>query len=198
MSHLLEIDLLDVRVVQSDWLYLDPVEQGPDHRLRVCVRLELELGLLARVLATADTGHAPQRSGCAAILQVDRVPAVACLDVGQHAAQHQSAVIDEADRLTQCLHLLHPVRREHDGCTPLALFENELLQQPAVDRVEPGERFVEHDEVRVVNHRRGELDLLLHPLRQLAGRRLGVGRQPDPFQPGAGPTGRLFLVESED
>ena len=58
----------------------------------------------------------------------------------------------------------------------VAELEERLAQEGDVDRVEPGERLVHEQDLRVVEDRRDELDLLLVALRQLLGAALGEVR----------------------
>src|SRR5262245_29567404 len=67
-----------------------------------------------------------------------------------------------------------------------ALAGTQRLEQPRVDRVQSAERLVEHDQLRLVNDRGRELDLLLHALRQLARERLGARAQADALEPSTG------------
>ena len=62
----------------------------------------------------------------------------------------QPAVIDDRDRLAECLGGLHLVGREDERPTAIAQLGEGLSQQDEVDRVEPGERLVEKQQLGVM------------------------------------------------
>ncbi len=65
------------------------------------------------------------------------------------------------------LGLGHHVSREQNARAALVLGDHLLAQHPHADRIEPAERLVQNQQVRLVNDRGEELDLLAHALRQL-------------------------------
>ena len=79
------------------------------------------------------------------------------------------AAIEERDPLAEALGLLEDVRREDDRLALLLERGQEVLHEDDVDRVEAAERLVEDEDLRVVDDRPEELDLLLHALAQLLG-----------------------------
>jgi hypothetical protein len=75
------------------------------------------------------------------------------------------------------------VRAEDQSLAPVAHLDEGLLQQPHVDRVEPGERLVHDQHGGVVEDRGDELDLLLVALRQLLDLALEVVGDPEALEP---------------
>ena len=72
--------------------------------------------------------------------------------------------------------------------TPLdAQLGDDVLHEPHVDRVQPAERLVEHDERGIVDERRGELDKLTEPTAQLADPLVPVLLQPETLEELVGP-----------
>ena len=96
--------------------------------------------------------------------QPDRVVAVDRLDLVERAVEDLAAPEDHEDPVAQPLGDRHVVRREDDGRPGLPQVEHRVLEDLGIDRVEPGERLVEDQELGAVEHRRDELDLLGHPL----------------------------------
>jgi len=90
---------------------------------------------------------------------------VGLLDLGQVAVQDAPSLIDQEDPIAQLLDQVHPMRREQNGRTVVLQFGDHSTQHVLIHRIEPRERFVEDDEVGLVEDRRGELHLLLHSLR---------------------------------
>ena len=92
----------------------------------------------------------------------------AALDLGKEAVEHDAAIVDHQDAVAQLLDVGHLVGREHDGDALGAQLGDDVLHEPHVDRVQPAEGLVEHDEGGIVDERRGELDELAEPPAQLA------------------------------
>src|SRR3989454_1258661 len=139
--------------------------------LGVGARRELELGILTVVVHLAHEGAVGEdlrRSAQAPVEPDDEMVSAVCpLDVRQHAVHELPPPRDDAQLLAQLLGLLHVMGREQDGLPAMAHVEHRVLHHLSVHRIESRERFVENQEVRVVEHRRNELHFLLHPLRQL-------------------------------
>ncbi len=95
------------------------------------------------------------------------VLAVAGLDLLQIAFQHRAAVIDQADRVAQPLHLVHAMSGEQNRLAGLLQLDQHILQHDGVGGIEPGERLVHDDQIGIVQQRGDELNLLLHALGQL-------------------------------
>ena len=74
-----------------------------------------------------------------------------------------------------------------------ALLLQDFERHPRVDRIEVGERLIHHDQVGVVQQRRDELRLLLHPAAEVLGLLLPVLVEVEPLQPvGQLDAGRRF------
>src|SRR6266849_1878362 len=132
---------------------------------------ELQLGVLPVVV---DLAHKTlicehlRSSAQAAVEPDDEMLSAMCpLDVREGAVYQLSSPRDDAQLLAQLFCLLHDVGREQDRFPAAAQVEHRVLHDLGVHRIEAGERLVENQEVRIVQHGRDELHLLLHPLRQL-------------------------------
>ncbi len=100
-------------------------------------------------------------------------------------------MIDDHERLAERLGDLHLVGREDDRPTLIAQLDERVAQQRQVDRVEAGERLVHQQDVRPVQDRGDELDLLLIALAELLGAPVGQIRDAEPLEPGEGVRPRL-------
>src|SRR5213592_1792516 len=74
---------------------------------------------------------------------------------------------DDAQLLAQLFGLLHDVGREQDGLPATPQVEHGVLHDLRVHRIQSRERLVQNQEIRVVEHGRDELHLLLRALGQL-------------------------------
>ena len=83
------------------------------------------------------------------------------------AAGDQAASVDDRHRFADVLDELELMRGEQHRHAARRLLAQHACQQIADDRIEPGERLVEHEQVRPVHERGGELHALLIALRQL-------------------------------
>jgi hypothetical protein len=88
---------------------------------------------------------------------------------------------------------LELVRREEDRHAARGLGAQDAGQHVGDDRVQPGERLVQHQQVRVVHERGGELHALLIALRELLDPGVGPLGQAEPLQPGRGRAARLRM-----
>src|SRR5512147_3178077 len=61
----------------------------------------------------------------------------------------------------------HDMRREQDRRATPVLLEHQIPEKPLVQRVQTAEWLIEDQKVGLVDHRADELDLLLHPFREL-------------------------------
>ena len=85
----------------------------------------------------------------------------AAREVGELAGEDDPALVDDDDVLAEVLDQIELVAREqHRGARARDLGE-EVAHVPDRNRIEPGERFVEHEEIRFVHERRDQLDPLL-------------------------------------
>src|SRR5690242_10380563 len=92
----------------------------------------------------------------------DRVVAIRLLDGFQVSVQKLLSFVHQADGITHLLYLVHAVCREDDGCALIAEFQHHVLDEGGVDRIEPGEGFIQDHQPRPVNDGRNKLNFLLH------------------------------------
>ena len=74
------------------------------------------------------------------------------------------------------------------------LGENHLAQQPHVDRIEPAERLVENQQIRLVQNGRDELYFLQHPFRQLFTFPVLDAAEAEPLEPGCNLRRRKMIL----
>ena len=84
--------------------------------------------------------------------------------VAHRAIDHLLPARDDHDAIAHSLGLFHDVGGEEHRSPAPGDFDHDILHDLKVDRVEPGKRLVQEHQLRVVDERAGELDLLLHPL----------------------------------
>ena len=99
------------------------------------------------------------------------------------AVDHQLPLVDERHAIAERLDLIHMVRREDRRAAVPAAFDQQVLHEANVDRIETGRRLVEDAELGVGEQGAGYLHLLRHALAQaidLPGRDV---RQFDALQP---------------
>ena len=87
--------------------------------------------------------------------------------VGDPPLQHRAPLVEHHDRLAEVLDEIELVAGEQHGATGMDPFGQGGAQLGHRDRVEAGERLVEHDHLRVVHQGRGQLQPLLHAAGQL-------------------------------
>src|ERR1051326_2766157 len=157
--------------------------------LGIRARGELQLRLLSQVLHARDealVGEDLRRSALAAVEGDQEVAAAALLlDLGQRPVDELLSARDDAQPVTELLGVFHDVRREQDRLAVPADLENGVAEHLRVYGIEPRERLVENDEIRIVQDRGNELHLLLHSLRQIrhfAEPPVGQSEAVQPFQ----------------
>src|SRR3989454_690231 len=153
--HQVDEDLVQRRLAQ-----LEPRQPGSrthqsgEQALRVGVRCELELGILAVIVHLL---HNPlvreqlgRRTGSTVKPYDEMVSGLCPLDVGKRTVHKFPAAGDDAQLIAQFLGLLHDVRRKQDRDAVAPQFHHGILHDLRVDGIEPGERLVQHDELRPV------------------------------------------------
>src|SRR5881628_532635 len=197
---------VDEDLVQRRLHQLEPREPGTggyeslqDH-LRVCPRRELELGelpVVVHLLHQTPVGKDLLRGAGAAVESDDEmVSAMYPLDVRERAVHQLPAPRDDAQLLAQLFGLLHDVGREQDRLPAAAQVEHGVLHHLSIDGIEPRERLVDNQEIRVVEHGRDELHLLLHSLRQLVDPAQSPLSEPESLEPLPGPLARPPPVDA--
>ena len=79
-----------------------------------------------------------------------------------------AATVQNHRPVADILHVRQQVTRQDDRLAALGERENQILDFAAADRVEPGGRLVEDDQVGVVDERLRQADAALHALREFA------------------------------
>jgi hypothetical protein len=96
-------------------------------------------------------------------IDLDRYPSVRCLsfDPGEVPDQNDLAFVDDRDVLADVFDQVELVRREEDSRTSRRELSDHFTHRVDAYRVEARERFVEHEEVWIVNNGCCHLDSLL-------------------------------------
>src|SRR5947207_1496562 len=193
-THRLRPDQVDEDLVQRRLLQLEPGQPRPrcheslEDLLGVGAGRELDLGILPIVVYVAHQGlvgeHLRRPAQAPIEPEDEMVPTMCPLDVRERAVHQLPSARDDAQLLAQLLGLLHDVGREQDRLPATAQVEHGVLHHLSIDGIEPREGLVENQEIRVVEHGRNELHLLLHPLGQLVDPSqspLGEAESREPF-----------------
>src|SRR6267143_1047158 len=186
-------DQVDKDLVERRLLELEPRQPGArrhqtcEHALRVRAGGELELGVLAVIVDPTHKSfickHLCRTTGVAVESDDDMVSTMCPLDVAERTVHQLPSTGDNAQLLAQLLGLLHDVCGEEDRLATAVQIEDHVFHHLSVDRIEPRERLIQDHEVGVVQHRRNELDLLLHPLRQLIDASQSPVGETQPYEP---------------
>ena len=126
--------------------------------------------------------HAGQASKVTLTFNDHGVASKVVLDLFHLAVENCAAFVDQHDAVAQRLNLVHLVGGHDDRLAGLALLLDHLLDQPRVDRVQPGEGFVHDDQVRFVGQRGDDLGFLLHATAEFLDFFLTVVVQVEPLQ----------------
>ena len=114
-------------------------------------------------VAGRTTGQAAARGG----EDIERAVAEAGTDGVDLAVEHHFRMVDQGDAVTDLLDRGHVVRRKEDGVPLVAQFEYLAFEQFGIDGIETAERFVEDEQLGLVDDGDDELHLLLHALGEL-------------------------------
>ena len=107
-----------------------------------------------------------------------------------------AAVVDDRDVLADVLDQVELVAGEEDGGAAFCLRAQQLGERLHGDRIEPCERLVEHEQLRLVHERRRKLRPLLVAMRELLQlRRRPLGKA-EPLQPRLRGRPRLVCVHA--
>ena len=71
-------------------------------------------------------------------------------------------VVDDDQPLAERVSFFHVVRGQHDRFAELVVFANDLPEQDARLRIEPGARLIEKQNLRIVHHGAGDRQALHH------------------------------------
>ena len=132
-------------------------------------------------LDAADVRQPPRR--CALELELDPPLLRGTSERVHVAGGDDAAVVDDRDLLADVLDELELVAGEEDCRAASRLAPQHLGERVHGDRVEPGERLVEHEQVRLVQERNGELGALLVAVRELVEPGVGAVGETEPLEP---------------
>ena len=108
-----------------------------------------------------------------------------------------AAVDNERDAVAQLVGRDHVVRGEEDRCTGVTLGLNEVLDALLINRVESARRFVEKNQIRVVQQTPGNTQTAFHALRVLAHTPVAVAFEGNGFEHCFGRTRRAVVQRRE-
>ena len=120
------------------------------------------------------------------------------LHLTERARQDEAAAVDDGDRVTELLDLVHLVGREDDRSASGVQLKERLFQEVRIDRIETREGLIEEEDLRVMKDRGDDLDLLLVALRELLGPPVGGVGDPEAGEPGPGSVGRFAPRQTEE
>src|SRR5690606_24056372 len=168
----LDEDLLERRLRHLEAAQADPAaHEVLEERLRVRAVAQCDLELVAVLAHLPDVAHATDRRDRVRTPvgepQRDVLAAMLALDLRERAVGQLRAPPADAHVVADALRMLDDVRAEDDRAALRLQLRDDLAQDALVDRIETTERLVQDDDLGVVQDRADELDLLLHPLRQL-------------------------------
>ena len=104
--------------------------------------------------------------------------------VVQLAGEHDAAVVDDDDVLAQVLDQVELVAREQHRRARGGELGEQLGHGADRDRIEAGERLVEHEQLRLVDERGDQLDALLVAVRQRVEAVARAIGEAEPLEPG--------------
>src|SRR5690554_2144230 len=126
--------------------------------------------------------------------QTDVVCSSLRLDAAEVSRQHDFALVDEGDLVTELLHIGHLMTGEDHQLVVGDEFHNDVLKDHGVHRVQSAEGLIQNHNVRIVHQRLHNLDLLLIPLGQGLELFLLVGGEVHPVQPVVDVSSKLIFV----
>ena len=132
-------------------------------------------------LDAADVRQPPRR--CALELELDPPLLRGTSERVHVAGGDDAAVVDDRDVLADVLDEIELVAGEEDSRAASRLAPQNLGERVYGDRVEPGERLVEHEHIRFVQECNRELCALLVAMRELVEPGIGAVGEPEPLEP---------------
>ena len=118
--------------------------------------------------------------------------------VGQLAGEDNPALVDDDDVLAEVLDQVELVAREQHRRARARDLCEEVAHVFDRDRIEPGERFVEHEEVWFVHQRRDQLDPLLVSVRERIEAVAGPVREAEALEPSVDAAARVSVGRSAE
>src|SRR3989442_124475 len=112
--------------------------------------------------------------------------------------RHVPPMIHDRHSPAEALRRVELVRRDEDGGAGMGHRREALLEQMLSRRIDANQRFIEHQDRRLVDDRGRERDLRLHPFRQRGDRLVGLRREVEGLQEFRRPLGEPVLREIAD
>src|SRR6476659_8556743 len=163
----IEVDLFEFRLLRREPREVVAIDRAPEElALRGAGSEGDEVPAVDR-LRRRDPGQRRDFLGLRVHRDVEQVPREPALQVAERPLQDLLRARHQADLVAELLGLLEDVRREDDRLSLLPKLAQVFLDDCGVDRIESRERLVQDQDLRIVDDGRDELDLLLHPLREL-------------------------------
>ena len=156
--------LRQARCLDGEVEHLDVGAHGVEHAAGVGAGLEAQAGA-GRVGGDRRRGLRVDPSLVHRDVDAQVAVGAAGLQRAHVAVEHDPTVVDEGDRLAEVLDEIELVAREEQVPPRADVVEDHRGQELHRRGVEAGEGLVEHEQVRLVDHRRRQL----HPLRHAAG-----------------------------
>lgn len=163
---------------------------GGQHRLVVTARDQLQHRTSGLAADSGDVGESrgpAVASGRGVDHQSGRAAGPQLFD--RPAGRHPTAVHD-ADPVAESLDQVELMAGEQHWYTAVALLSKHLAHDVDGQRIEAGERFIQHEDVRVVHQRGGQLYPLLVAQAQLLYLVIPSARDAEPLGPGGDGGGR--------
>src|SRR5262245_11351069 len=161
-----EIDLLELRLTLGEGLDLVPLEAAAQELAPVDTGLERHDELAVRRGRGAHTRQARDLGRGGAQREAKVASRALSLQLTEISLKDLLRLRHEDDLVAELLRLLEHVRRKENRLPARAEVHQVLFDERRVDRVEPREDLVQDEDLRIVDDRRDELDLLLHPFRE--------------------------------
>src|SRR6516162_1196360 len=162
----LDEDLLEGGLDQLEAADAGTFRSRAQQLLSIRTRPQPDLRIVSIAIKGFDE-RAAFKAGIALILHLDRVLAVARLDLLQVAFQHAAPVVNEADRVTQPLDLVHAMGGEKNRLSSSAQLKQYILQDGCVGGIQPGKWLIHDYQGGFVQQHGDELNLLLHSFGEL-------------------------------
>src|SRR6201747_2230202 len=198
IAHRLEEDLFELRLLGAELVDVEESHHLPQRVGPLDLRLQQQLHDAVLDHRVRHLGHRLDALEVAVRHQAEGVAPHLALDRLQLAVEHRAAVGDQADVVAHPFGQLHPVSGEHDALALRPVVEQQVAEELLVERVEPGERLVEDQQVGRVQHGADELHLLLHALGQLFDLRLRPPGELHPVEPALDVRHQLGPLEAAD
>ena len=147
--------------------------------------------------STSFTECSPDQSGAGtAVANVDEPLRHGGAQLGQVTGEDDPTMVDDHDVFAQVLDQVELVAGEQHGCARCSDLCEQLAHVGDRDRVEPGERLVEHEQIGFVDECRDQLHALLVAVRQRIETVTCPVGEAEPLEPGVDTPTRLLVRPS--